>query len=104
MGEDQADVGAGDVIKIRSSGGQAQNFRMERVTQQEGQLLEGARVERQIYEASQMSEDVVRQSGFVAPVPVHSLLLDVPLMTGEEVPNAPYIAVTGRPWPGSAAV
>ncbi len=100
----RGDVGAGDVIKIGSSGGQAQSFRMERVTQQEGQLLEGARVERQIYEASQMSEDVIRHSGFVAPVPVQSLLLDVPLMTGEEVPHAPHIAVTGRPWPGSAAV
>jgi hypothetical protein len=100
----QADVGAGDVIKIGPSGGQSKSFRVERVTQQEGQLLEGARVERQIYEASQMSEGAKRHSGFVAPVPVQSLLLDVPLMTGEEVPHAPHIAVTGRPRPGSAAV
>jgi len=100
----QADVGAGDVIEIGSSGGQSKSFRVERVTQQEGQLLEGARVERQNYEASQMSEDVKMHSGFVAPVPVQSLLLDVPLMTGEEVPHAPHIVVTGRPWPGSAAV
>jgi hypothetical protein len=40
----------------------------------------------------------------VPPVPVFPLFLDLPLMTGEEVPHAPHIAITSEPWPGSVAV
>ena len=38
------------------------------------------------------------------PVPVFPLFLDLPLLKGDEVPHAPHVAVTARPWPGSAAV
>jgi hypothetical protein len=30
--------------------------------------------------------------------------MDLPLLTGEEVPHAPHIAVAATPWPGSVAV
>ncbi|MCP4824706.1 MAG: host specificity protein [Shimia sp.] len=98
------DIGAGDIVEMNTSSGRLQSFRMERITQQSAQLLEGARIEPRIYEAMEIGEDAIRSNGFVAPVPVQSLFLDVPLMTGEEVPHAPHIAISGRPWPGSAAV
>jgi hypothetical protein len=37
-------------------------------------------------------------------VPITTAFLDLPLMTGEEEPQAPHIALTARAWPGSAAV
>jgi hypothetical protein len=40
----------------------------------------------------------------VPPLPVLPLYLDLPLMSGDEVPHAPHIAVTADPWPGGAAV
>ena len=46
----------------------------------------------------------MRNRPFVPPVPVFPLFLDLPLLTGDEVPHAPHVAVTARPWPGSAAV
>ena len=32
------------------------------------------------------------------------LFLDLPLITGDELPHAPYIAATAEPWPGPVAV
>lgn len=37
-------------------------------------------------------------------VPVYPLLMDLPLMTGAEVPHAPHLAVTAEPWPGRVAL
>jgi hypothetical protein len=42
--------------------------------------------------------------GFTAPVPVVPVFLDLPLLTGEEVPHAPHVAVAAEPWPGTVAV
>jgi len=41
---------------------------------------------------------------FVAPVPVYPLFLDIPLLTGDEVPHVPHIAASANPWPGSVAL
>ncbi len=41
---------------------------------------------------------------FVAPVPTLPVFLDLPLLTGDETPHAPFIAVSAKPWPGSVAV
>ena len=41
---------------------------------------------------------------FTAPVPVYPVFLDLPLLSGDEVPHAPHIAVTADPWPGSVGV
>lgn len=38
------------------------------------------------------------------PMPVYSVFLDLPLLTGREDPIAPHIAVTANPWPGAVAV
>jgi len=41
---------------------------------------------------------------YVGPIPAELLFLDLPLLTGDELPHAPYVAAAGRPWPGSIAV
>ncbi len=40
----------------------------------------------------------------MSPVPVEAVFLDLPLVKGSEVPHAPHIAMTARPWPGSVAL
>lgn len=92
-------VGAGDVIRM---GGL--RYRIDRVEQAEAQLLEAIRVEPGVYEPSQSDTETIVARSFVAPVPVLPILLDLPLLTGEEVPHAPHIAVTAQPWPGVVAV
>ncbi|MAY85628.1 MAG: host specificity protein [Pseudooceanicola sp.] len=93
------DVGAGDVIALSGA-----TYRVDRVEQGEVQTLDAVRIEAAVYEPSEMPEDTPAQNAFVAPVPVLPLFMDLPLMTGDEVPHAPHLSVTAQPWPGSVAV
>ncbi|WP_299145032.1 glycoside hydrolase/phage tail family protein [uncultured Tateyamaria sp.] len=98
-------VGAGDVIELspeQSEG--ASRYRVDRVEQGEMQLLEAVRIEPEVYTPSELADDLAAVREFVPPVPLTTTFLDLPLLTGSEVEHAPYIAVTGSPWPGSVAV
>ncbi|MFN6005593.1 MAG: phage tail protein, partial [Paracoccaceae bacterium] len=92
-------IGAGDVIAY-----EGRRYRIDRVEQAEGQTLEGVRVEPGVYLPSDRAEEAITVRPFTAPVPVVPVFLDLPLLTGEEVPHAPHVAVAAQPWPGSVAV
>ena len=94
-------LGAGDVVRLPSGEGL---YRIDRVEQGEARLIEAVRVEPNVYVPSDAVGGRVSLAPFVPPVPVYPVFLDLPLMTGEEVPHAPHIAVTATPWPGSVAV
>ncbi|MFQ6553315.1 glycoside hydrolase/phage tail family protein [Aestuariibius insulae] len=94
------DIGAGDVLRVPERG----LFRVDRVEQTEAQLLEATRVEPETYRPHELLEEGVPKSSFLAPVPVAATFLDLPLLSGEEVPHAPHVAFTGVPWPGSVAL
>ncbi|WP_299420054.1 glycoside hydrolase/phage tail family protein [uncultured Shimia sp.] len=97
-------VGVGDLVELSSQAGATQKFRLDRLTQQGAQVVEGGRTERSLYNTAEMTEDVAQKPRFVPAVPVQTLFLDLPLMTGDEIPHAPHLAVTGNPWPGAVAV
>jgi GTA TIM-barrel-like domain/Putative phage tail protein len=92
-------IGAGDVVQYDGS-----RYRVDRVEQTEQQVLEAVRVEPGIYVPSERSDEVISLRPFTPPVPVVSLFLDLPLLTGDEVAHAPHLAVAADPWPGAAAV
>ncbi|MGO4915425.1 baseplate multidomain protein megatron [Pseudogemmobacter sp. W21_MBD1_M6] len=96
-------IGAGDVVELAGDGGPAL-YRLDHVEQSGVQLIEAVRVEPGIYSPSDAVEEAVAVRPFTPPVPIHPLFLDLPLLTGEEVPHAPHLAVTATPWPGSVAV
>jgi hypothetical protein len=99
------DLGAGDVVSLPADQGEGRSvFRIDKVEQGALQIVEAVRIENEVYQPSQVTEErgVVRP--FIPPLPVLPLYLDLPLMTGDEVPHAPHIAVTAEPWPGGAAV
>lgn len=96
-------LGAGDVIELDSDSGKTR-YRIDHATLGTSRDVEAVRVEEDIYEPSDMVEEIVTALPFSAPVPVLSQFMDLPLLTGDEVPYAPYIAATASPWPGSAAV
>ncbi len=93
-------VGAGDVVRLPSGA----SYRVDRVEMAEYQILEAVRVEPELYAPSDAVEEVARPRPFAAPVPVYPLFLDLPLLRGDEVPYAPHVAATARPWPGTVAV
>ena len=92
-------LGAGDVLRL--PGG---DFRVDRVQYGATREIEAVRVERGLYTPRDIAEEAVAQPAFLAPVPVYPLFLDLPLLTGEEVPHAPYVAASAVPWPGSVAI
>ncbi|WP_371808657.1 phage tail protein [Ruegeria sp. HKCCD7221] len=96
-------VGAGDVVSLNGSD-QGTRYRIDRLEQAELQIADAVRIEPGIYAATDLPDDTIAENPFVAPVPVYSVFLDLPLMSGSEAPHAPYLAVTANPWPGGAAV
>ena len=99
------ELGAGDVVELPGDGGEGPGlYRIDRVEQTESQLVEAVRIEPGLYAPSEMAEDAPPQSAFAPPVPVLPLFLDLPLITGDEVPHAPHLALTAQPWPGNVAL
>lgn len=92
-------VGAGDVVQYAG-----QRYRIDRVEQAESQLLDAVRVESGVYQPSDSIDETITVRSFTPPVPVLPIFLDLPLLTGQEVPHAPHVAVSADPWPGSVAV
>ncbi|WP_424833341.1 baseplate multidomain protein megatron [Ruegeria sp.] len=96
---------AGDVVRLTGTANEAQGlYRIDRLEQAEMQLADAVRVEPAVYSPSKVKDEAVASKPYIAPVPVLPVFLDLPLMTGSEVPYAPYLAVTADPWPGSVAV
>ncbi|MBD3662939.1 glycoside hydrolase/phage tail family protein [Sulfitobacter sp. TSTF-M16] len=98
-------LGAGDVIEVPGEGNEGPGrYRIDRVEQTELQLIEAVRIEPEVFEPADIEEDLASLRPFVPPVPVVPFFLDLPLLRGDEVPHAPYIAATAAPWPGAVAV
>ena len=98
-------VRAGDIVSLPADQGeQSSLYRVDRVDQAEFQQIEAVRIDPEVYTSSPLSDELVALRRFVAPVPVSPLFMDLPLMTGEEVPYAPHIAASANPWPGSVAL
>ncbi len=98
-------VGAGDVIEVVADQSEGPGlYRVDRVELGEMQILEAVRIEPDIYVPSELSDELAGVREFVPPVPLTSVFLDLPLLTGEEVEHAPYAAISGTPWPGTVAI
>ncbi|MCV6587112.1 MAG: glycoside hydrolase/phage tail family protein [Marinibacterium sp.] len=97
-------VRAGDVVHLAEQGGGLHPWRVDRVEVSDRQLIEAVRIEPELYRPGDIRDDLVANTGFVPPLPVTPLFMDLPLIAGDEVEHAPHLAVTADPWSGSAAV
>lgn len=97
------DVGAGDVVRLRGDGIEGL-YRVDTVEQGSSQNVEAVRIEPETYRPVATQEDAITLREFHPPVPVFPLFMDLPLITGEETPHAPHLAITAQPWPGSVAL
>ncbi|MCW3782228.1 baseplate multidomain protein megatron [Defluviimonas salinarum] len=91
-------LGAGDVISLDGGG----LYRIDRVEQAGKIEVEAVRVEPAVYQPSDEAEERVTPRAFAAPVPVFALFMDLPLMSVQEAPHRPHVAVTASPWPEAA--
>lgn len=96
----QGDLAPGDVIALAD----ASRWRVDRIERAEALVVEAARIEPGLYGTGEAGDDLPAARPYLPPVPVGFAFLDLPLLRGDEVPHAPHLAVTARPWPGSVAV
>ncbi len=89
----------GEVFRYRGA-----SYRIDRVERAGVISLEGVRVEPGVYQGAEEADEAAGARAFLAPVPVLPLFLDLPLLTGDEVPHAPYLAVAADPWPGGVSL
>jgi hypothetical protein len=98
------DIGAGDVITLPEDGGYGR-FRIDRVELlANAQKLEAVRVEPETYRLLPYDEQLGSSRAFAVPGLVTPFYMDLPLLSGDEIPHAPHIAVSADPWPGAAAL
>lgn len=95
----QLGLGAGDVVLL-----DAQRYRIDRIEQSGLQLVEAVRIDPAPYRATETRSTARTWPPYVPPTPVHPVFLDLPLLTGAEVPHAPYIGAVAQPWPGAVAL
>ncbi len=95
----QLGIGPGDVVGFKG-----RRYRIDRVERAEAQTLEAVRVEPGVYLPSDRDAEVIVARTFVPPVPVFPVMLDLPLLRGDETPHAPHVAVAADPWPGTVGL
>ncbi len=98
-----ADLGPGDVLRIREGKAEARRWRIDRIERVGAGIIDAVRVETGVYRPAQTLDDGPAISGFQPPIPVWPVFLDLPLLRGDEVAHAPYVAATATPWPGQVA-
>lgn len=93
---------AGDVVEIETDAG-TEHFRLDHIEQAGVQNVRATRVEAGIYAPSAHKDAPLVAKSFVTPPPAFPLFLDLPLLRGDEVEHAPYLAAASRPWLGKVA-
>ncbi|MTH33902.1 host specificity protein [Paracoccus limosus] len=96
-------LGPGDVVRLVEAKGDAKRWRIDRVERGEAMTVDAVRVEPGVYRPARVIESQTMVRAFNPPIPVWPVFLDLPLLRGDEAPDAPYLAVTATPWPGSVA-
>ncbi|SFR51559.1 phage tail protein [Litoreibacter janthinus] len=100
----RSDLRAGDLAELTDARGDTTLYRVDRIEDRGARRIEAVRVERHIYTPSEAVETVGEVRPFAVPVPVVAQFMDLPLLKGDEVAHAPYVAAFARPWPGGVAV
>lgn len=96
-------LGPGDVVRLTEDRAEARRWRIDRIERAGAITVDAIRVEPGVYRPARVIEGEASLRAFRPPIPVWPMFLDLPLLRGDEVPHAPYIAATATPWPGAAA-
>ncbi|NHF72087.1 baseplate multidomain protein megatron [Paracoccus xiamenensis] len=98
-------LGPGDVVALTRRGDSApKRWRIERVERAGAVTVDAVMTEPGIYRPADFLEGGISVPRYRPPMPVWSLIMDLPLIRGNEIPHAPHLAAAANPWPGSVAV
>lgn len=93
-------LSAGDLVSIPNNGN-ADIFRIDRVEELGERTISAVKIEPGLYRRPLLPASVGRSRAFVAPSQAYAEFLDLPLITGDEVPHAPHVAISKTPWTGA---
>ena len=96
-------LGAGDVVKLAEPGGLA-SYGIDQFEQGDQGLVQAVRVDETLYQGSSIAQKPLELAATTPITSVFPLFMDLPLITGDELPHAPYVAATAEPWPGPVAL
>jgi hypothetical protein len=85
-------------------GGDPARWRIDRIEDRLSRTVEAVRIDPAAYTPAEAEDDAPALTSPAVAVPVEALFMDLPLLTGDEAPEAPHLALTARPWPGAVAL
>lgn len=96
-------IEVGDLVTLPDARG-AGIYRIESIEEKGVRIIEARRVERDIYRPERAAGREHPLPAVDQPAGLEVQFLDLPLLRGDEVPHAPWVAIAARPWPGPHAV
>ena len=79
-------------------------YRVDRIEDVGSIGIEAVRIDLSSYAAVGERGEMPTRAGSVTATPVFAVFLDLPLLRGDEAPQAPHVAIASDPWPGSVTV
>ncbi|MFM2367354.1 MAG: hypothetical protein RIR95_1962 [Pseudomonadota bacterium] len=92
-------IGAGDVVQIENG-----LYRIDRLELGDLQIVDATKVQTRGARAVPLTNKPKSTIAFLPDLPVYPVFLDLPMLTGAEVPYAPHVAATANPWKGDISV
>ena len=92
---------ATDVIALEVDG-RPLPHRIDRITDGDSRGIEATRVAPDIYTVAEGPDNAPEPAPVRPSAPLETILLDLPLLRGDEIPHAPHIAAFSEPWQGAA--
>lgn len=93
----------GDLVRLDTPG-QAELYRLDRITDLGAREAEAVRVEPGLYVPTAAEDRALPPQSIIPFGPLTAILMDLPLAEGGDVDHQPRLAVTGEPWPGDVAI
>ncbi len=93
----------GDIISFEGDES-GKIYRIDKMEDTGDRQCSAVRVEHGVYQKGGSVTPTVVAPNLSLSAPVHVEFLDLPLIVGDEVAHAPYIAASGRPWIGDQSV
>ena len=92
-------VEAGDIVALEGD-----TYRIDRIEDAGVKQVDAVRVEAGLYRPAVSQDAIITTKPISVALPVWAEVVDLPLLTGTEVPYAPMVVASGDPWPGQVAV
>ncbi|WP_341246681.1 baseplate multidomain protein megatron [Nereida ignava] len=98
-----AHLSAGDVVQT-DDGETKTLYRIENVSRSTHLMMEGTRIDADVYARADPATVPIALRPFVVPTPVAAQFLDLPIIRTETPNTGPFVAVNASPWTGPADV